>query len=87
VGLAVKTLFSNVVPRLDLDETHVEKRVLIRSERQRTGDVDGADRLIRVQVVNDYVAALDLDTGSGFRDRAAFPGLGRGPSPTPRRTD
>jgi hypothetical protein len=48
VGLAVKTLLSNVVPRLDLDETDVKKRVLVRGERQLTGDVDRADRLIRV---------------------------------------
>jgi hypothetical protein len=87
VGLAIKTLLSNVVPRLDLDETDVEKRVLIRGERQRTGNVDGTDRLVRVQIVNDDMTASDLNTRAGFRDGASLPSLGSGPRPTSCRTD
>ena len=64
VGVAVNAMLAAVVPGLDLDQAHVQPCVAIPSKRQRAGDVDRADDLVRFQVVGDRVAGADLDPGA-----------------------
>ena len=65
VGVAVEAVLAGVVAGLDLDEADVEPRVLVAGEAQRAGDVDGADRLVGLDVVDDDVSGADLHAGPG----------------------
>src|SRR5262249_3473618 len=46
VRVAVKAVFGRLITGLNLDEAHVQARILVVGEGQRAGNVDGANHLV-----------------------------------------
>ncbi len=81
VGVAVQAVFGRVVAGLNLEQPDDELRVAVARERQRAGDMQEADGLIALLVVDDSVSGPDLHVGTGAGHLAAHPRLGRRPWP------
>src|SRR5262249_29697888 len=77
--LAIKALFTRVLPRLDLDEPHIQARVPVRVEPESSGNVNGTNDNIGCYVVENGVLRPDLHTGTRARHFTPFPGGGRRP--------
>src|SRR5262249_37854408 len=65
-----------------LDESHIESGVLVAGEGKRAGDMDGANQLLRLQIVGDRVTGTNLDPGTGAGNLAPLPGGRRRPGTT-----
>ena len=87
VGLAVEAFLAGLLAGLDLDEADVEAGVLVGGEGERAGDVDAADRLLGVHIVDDAMPGTNLDTRSGSGRFAAFPRGRLRPEPAPCRAN
>ena len=81
VGIAFEAVFAWLVASLNLDQSHIEARILVARKRQSAGDVNGADRLIGVHIIGDRVARTNLNQGPGSGHLAILPGLGIRPRP------
>ena len=78
---AVEAFLIDGVAGLDADEANMETGVAVGGEAQGAGDMQGADRLLGVTVVDDGVAGSDDDDGAGGGNGARFPGGGGGQGP------
>src|SRR5262249_55961533 len=79
VTVALEAFFTVLVARVNLDKTDIQPRVFVRRERQLTRDVDSADDLFGLDVVDNPMSAADQDAVAGARHLSAVPGRRRGP--------
>src|SRR5262249_8066287 len=80
VAIAVKAVLAGIVTGLNLDQSHVQPRILVASKGQRACNMDRADHLVRFQVISDRMPRAYLDPGAGGWNLATVPGGRRRPT-------
>jgi hypothetical protein len=89
VGVALEAVLAGVfiAAGLDLDQADVEPGGLVAGKGQRAGDMNGANRLVGIEIVGDGVPGANLHARRSSGDLAAVPCRRRRPGAALRRAN